>query len=144
VNETGSPLHAPIWDGLFGEDAQGPYLVAGRCRKCQALALGTRDVCAQCWSAEPMEPTAVGRTGRLYSFTVMHQVPEGFSAPMAVGYLDLAEGLRTFAHLARDPATLTIGAELALAIAPLRKGADGKMLVGPLYARPAKTAEASR
>jgi uncharacterized OB-fold protein len=136
VNDTSAPARVPIWQDLFGEDQNGPYLVASRCRDCGALALGARDTCAQCWGAA-METVPVGRTGRLYSFTVMHQVPEGFSAPLAVGYVDFPEGLRAFAHLARDPATLTIGTELALTIAPLRKGADGTMLTGPLYAKPA-------
>jgi uncharacterized OB-fold protein len=142
VNDTGSHPHLPIWQNLYGEDALGPYLVGSRCRHCGALALGARDICAQCWSEGAMEPVPVGRAGRLYSFTVMHQVPEGFSAPMAVGYIDLADGLRAFAHLARDPATLTIGTELALSLVALRKGADGRMLTGPLYASKSGTAEA--
>ena len=133
MNETRSTAELPIWENLFGRDRHGPYLVASRCRRCAALALGHRDICARCWSEGAMDRVPVGRRGVLYSFTVIHQVPDGFCGPLAVGYIDLPEGLRAFAHLARDPATLRIGTELTLTIAPLRQAADGAMLVGPRY-----------
>jgi len=132
------PATAPIWPGLLGEDEQGPFLVGGRCRACGFLALGVRDVCGRCWAAESMEAVPVGRTGRLYTCTVVHQPPDGFAGPIAVGYVDLPEGLRVFAHIAQDARSLTLGTELALTVAPLRRGRDGGSLTGPLYVHRAK------
>ncbi|TXL69863.1 hypothetical protein FHP25_37160 [Vineibacter terrae] len=122
-----------IWPGLMGADAAGAYLVGGRCASCGAVSLGLRDVCARCWSSGGMEAVPIGRTGRLYSATLVHQVPEGFDAPFLAGYVDLPEGLRAFAHIGLGAARPAIGGDVVLQVAPIRKGKDGRMLSGPLY-----------
>jgi uncharacterized OB-fold protein len=80
-----------------------------------------------------METTPIGREGTLYTYTIIHQPPPGFEAPFAVGYLDLPEGVRVFAHLERTPETLRVGTNLFLAIEPLKKGEGGKLQYGPQY-----------
>jgi uncharacterized OB-fold protein len=124
----------PIWPGLWGRNADGPYLCGARCKSCGHVALETRAVCPSCWAAaEAAEEVPIGREGTLYTFTVIHQVPTGFQAPMAVGYVDLAEGVRVFAHLDRSPETLTIGGRVSLSISPLKVDGDGAQKFGPLY-----------
>ena len=123
----------PLWDGLTGEDEKGPFLVGGRCSHCGFVTLGVRDLCPSCWTRNAMTPAPIGRTGRLYSFTVIHQLPEGYTEPYAVGYLDIEGEIRVFAHIRQDPASLAIGKSLALAVAPLRKDRAGNWLTGPRY-----------
>src|SRR5215475_8362374 len=96
----------PICEGLFGNDEGGPYLIGGRCTSCDFVTLGVRDVCPMCWSRNVMRPMPIGRTGRVYTCTIIHQAPEGYAAPFAVGYIDLDDGVRVFAHLAQDKHSL--------------------------------------
>ena len=125
--------HRDLWEGLLGEDADGPFWVGARCASCHALALGARDLCPVCWSRNTMVRSPAGRTGRVYSCTIVHQSADGFETPMIVGYVDIEEGLRVFAHLESAVGTSLIGAEVALSTARLRRAADGAWLIGPRY-----------
>jgi uncharacterized OB-fold protein len=80
-----------------------------------------------------MERVPIGREGVLYTYTVVHQAPAGFTSPFAVGYVDLPEGVRVFAHLENTPETLQIGKKLVLAIEPLKAGQDCPARFGPRY-----------
>jgi benzoylsuccinyl-CoA thiolase BbsA subunit len=131
-SDTGAQATRPIWDGLFGNDDQGPYLLGGRCTKCGFITLGVRDPCPSCWSRNVMVPVPIGRTGRVYTRTVIHQAPEGYATPFAVGYIDLDDGVRVFAHLANDEQSLRIDGPVRLTLAPLRQAAGG-WLLGPRY-----------
>ncbi len=122
-----------VWEGLLGEDAEGPYLVGGRCAPCGFVTLGVREVCPSCWARDSMTPTPIGRRGVLYTCTVIHQLPPGYAAPFAVGYVDLEDDVRVFAHLENEPESLRIGAVLELTVAPLKQGDGGVWLVGPRY-----------
>lgn len=133
----GDLVTRPIWDGLMGEDADGAYLIGGRCTACSFTTLGVRDICPDCWAGGTMAKIPIGRRGTLYTYTVIHQLPAGYDAPFAVGYVDLEDGVRVFAHIETAPDTLQIGAELELTAAPLRKDADGVWLSGPRYCRSA-------
>ena len=123
----------PIWQDLSGEDAEGPYLVGGRCADCGDLSIGLREICPECWSERRMLRTPMGRQGVLYSYTVLSAVPPGFDGPFAVGYIDIESDIRVFAHAGASPNDLSIGQMLRLTLAPLRKSKDGVWLVGPRY-----------
>ena len=123
----------PIWDGLMGVDEDGPYLVGGSCATCGFITLGVRAICPECWAEGTMTGVPIGRSGRLYTFTIIHQLPNGYSEPFAVGYVDLADGIRVFAHIDNTPESLVIDRELRLSRARLRRGDDGSWLSGPLY-----------
>ena len=123
----------PIFDGLLGQDERGPFLQGAQCSCCEAVALGMRDVCPACWSRQKMTLRPIGRSGKLYTYTVIHQAPPGFPSPIAVGYVDVEHDVRVFAHIAKDDASLKIGAQLQLTEAKLAAGPDGAALVGPLY-----------
>ena len=126
-------VEQPIWNGLMGTDAQGAYLVGGKCSACGFTTLGLRDICPECWACGTMDETPIGRQGTLYTYTVIHQLPQGYDEPFAVGYVDLADGVRVFAHIDNSPESLTIGARLDLASAPLRNDDEGAVLTGPRY-----------
>ncbi len=70
-----------------------------------------------------MQPRAMGRRGRLYSFTIAHVAAVGFEAPYFQAFVDLPEGPRVFALISHDvpvrPDALQEGMELELVIEPV-------------------------
>jgi uncharacterized OB-fold protein len=70
-----------------------------------------------------MEEIEVGRTGKLYSHTIAHVAPSGFSAPFFQIFLDLPEGPRVFALVGSEcpvePGVLEDGMEMRLIVEPL-------------------------
>jgi uncharacterized protein len=76
--------------------------MGGRCPGCGRIAFPAPRICTGC-RGERVEPLELSGRGRLYSYTVIHAPPPGWTAPYAVGYVDLEEGPRVFAHL-RDGA----------------------------------------
>jgi uncharacterized OB-fold protein len=123
-----------LWPGLSGLDSRGPYLNASKCGHCGTVMLGQRTRCSRCWADDKIEAVAVGRRGRVYSRTVIHAAPAGYVGPYTVGYVDLPEGIRVFAHLQAGPDTPAIGDEVQLDIVSLRT-TDGQALTGPRYRR---------
>ena len=81
-------------------------LIGGVCRDCGNPAFPRAPVCCACMgeniAAEPMP-----RFGTLYAFSVVHVGPAKWKKPMCVGYIDLPNGARVFAHL--DGPALNIG-----------------------------------
>ncbi len=126
--ETQQP-ETQIWPGLTGCDVDGPFIVGGRCGQCDFVVLGPHEFCPRCWARSAIAIAPVGRRGTLYSYTVIAQLPAGYDAPFAVGYVDIEDGLRVFAHLRNDPATLKIGGAVALEVVPLTRD----QAVGPRY-----------
>ncbi len=129
-----------IWPGLWGTNAEGPYLNGSRCKSCGHVTLEIRKICPSCWATGQMEAAPIGREGTLYTYTIIHQAPAGFAAPIAVGYVDLPEGVRVFAHLDPTPDTLRVAGKVALAIEPLKTAEDGTKLYGPRYRAVSATA----
>ena len=123
----------PVWNGLMGVDEEGAYLVGGACTACGFVTLGVRDICPECWAEGSMRDAPIGRSGRLYTYTIIHQLPPGYAEPFAVGYVDLADGIRVFAHIDNRPECLVIDRRLRLTSARLRRGDDGAWLSGPRY-----------
>jgi uncharacterized OB-fold protein len=131
------PSEDLLWPGLGGEDDKGPYLQGGICRSCGHVVLGERTLCPECWSEHSITLTPIGRSGRLYTRTTIHALPNGFDEPYTVGYVDLPEGLRVFAHLERGVGAPAIGDMVELTFAPLRKDKNGRLGAGPLYRKAA-------
>jgi uncharacterized OB-fold protein len=125
---------APAWPGLWGRDAQGAYLVIGRCGACGGQALGLREFCPHCHAEDSLRETRGGRTGRLYSATVIHQGPKGFTAPYRVGYVDIDGGVRVFAHIEHEENPPAIGDLVVLDIQPRVTDREGHSLNLPVYA----------
>ena len=130
---SGDLVDRPVWYGLMDVDGDGPHLIGGSCMACGFVTLGVRAICPECWTAGAMEGAPIGRSGRLYTFTIIHQLPRGYEEPFAVGYVDLADAIRVFAHIENRPESLVIDRVLRLTLAPLRRDDDGAWLSGPLY-----------
>jgi len=122
-----------LWPDLGGEDDKGAYLQGGKCSRCGHVVLGMRALCPNCWAENALVAMPVGRTGRLYTRTTIHAMPSGFDQPYAVGYVDLPEGIRVFAHLEDGGGSPAIGDAVELTFAPLRKDKDGRPGLGPRY-----------
>jgi uncharacterized OB-fold protein len=103
--------------GLVAMDAAGgARLVGGRCRACNALSFPRGAVCTECMS-EDVEATDLATEGTLYSYSIVHQAPKGWRVPYAVGYVDLPDGVRIFAHLDVPHDALAIDMPMKLATA---------------------------
>lgn len=128
-------LEQEAWADLCATDARGPYLIGGRCPHCGGLALGRREICPHCHDAALSQEARIGRRGVLYTATVVHQPPRGFAAPYRVGYVDIEDGVRVFAHIDGGSDAPAIGDAVDLTIGVVKAGEDGLPLVGPIYVR---------
>ncbi|MDX6240233.1 MAG: benzoylsuccinyl-CoA thiolase BbsA subunit [Kribbellaceae bacterium] len=73
-------------------------LIASRCASCGVVAYPPLRQCPTCWG--DLDPQPLSNRGTLYSYSTVHVAPAGRSAPYTIGYIDLPEGARVFAHLA--------------------------------------------
>jgi uncharacterized OB-fold protein len=99
------------------------------------MALGLREFCPHCQREGTLREARVGRTGRLYTATVIHQGPSGFKAPYRIGYVDIEGGIRVLAHLDNGTAAPRIGDPMTLDVQPLAADKAGHMMTVPIYAR---------
>jgi uncharacterized protein len=73
-------------------------LVGSRCAQCGLLVFPSVSICSRCLS-EDSRPFAFGGDGTIYTYTVLRTAARGWDAPYVLGYVDLPEGVRVFAHL---------------------------------------------
>jgi uncharacterized OB-fold protein len=107
----------------LGRDAQGqPVLRGALCRACGTQFFPHAPVCPACMSEE-IALQDMPREGVLYSWTTVHAGPARWRKPMTVGYVDLPNGVRVFAHL-RDT-SFDIGQHVVLDVAPVADDASG-------------------
>ena len=103
----------PIEPGLF--DAANAALLGGRCRDCGALRFPRRPFCAAC-QRDSIDAVPLSSEGRIYTYTIVRHPPPGYRghAPYALGYVELAEGLRIMTTIAaEDLDQLQIGDKVA-------------------------------
>ena len=100
-----------------------PCLLGGRCRECRQVVFPNMPVCPACRRNGTMEEIELGRTGKLYSHTIAHVAPQGFSAPSFQIFVDVPEGPRIFALVGSqcpvEPGVLEDGMEMRLIIEPV-------------------------
>ena len=107
---------------LVALDAKGaPRLIGGRCRKCETLSFPRAAVCANCLS-EDIEAVELAHEGTLYSYSIVHQAPKGWTVPYALGYVDLPDNVRVLAHLDAPADKITINMPMRLSVGVV--GAD--------------------
>ncbi|MFH8572981.1 Zn-ribbon domain-containing OB-fold protein [Streptomyces sp. NPDC017993] len=104
--------------------SQAGALRGARCAGCSVATYPADSACPRCGG--PADPVALSGTGTLWTWTVQrhapksppYRVPSGGFAPFAVGYVELAEGVRVAALIDVDnldglrigmPVTLTAG-----------------------------------
>jgi uncharacterized OB-fold protein len=88
-------------------------LVGVECNRCRQRAFPPAKLCSNCLS-EDLRPVELGSEGTLYSYSVVHAAPRGWSAPYVIGYVDLPDGVRVFGHVAARPEELRMDAKVRL------------------------------
>lgn len=82
--------------------ANGPVLVGGHCKSCDARTFPAYPVCPKCMS-EDVEHQDMPKTGTVYAASIVHVGPAKWHRPFTVGYVDLDNGVRVFSHLKGEP-----------------------------------------
>ena len=130
-------VHNPLADAeprfvapaLVERSAAGaPRLIGGRCAKCGALSFPRAAVCTECIS-EDIEKTEFAGEGRLYSYSMVHQAPKGWTTPYALGYVDLTDSVRVLAHIDVPESALEIDMPVRLSVGRVGTGPAGEPLM---------------
>lgn len=115
--------------GRWKESQDGKVrLIASRCASCGEVVFPERSLCPRCRS-NVMEEVPLSGPVSLYSFTVVHQLPAGFTSPMVVGYGRFEEGVLIFAPIDGEPESLKPGLPLELHTGVTRVDANGEPMV---------------
>ena len=124
-------LYAPEhWLGTPLEMDANAQLVGGRCTGCQHTFFPRFKVCPNCLSTEPMAELRLSKTGKLYSYSVIHTNSPGFKAPYAVAYVDMPEGPRLFGHLdGWQDGELQLDSQVEMYSGPIGKDGEGNEMV---------------
>lgn len=137
--------HLEILPGAFhvpSGSGDAPHLIGSRCRRCGLSVFPRMGVCPVCVEEDTMEPAPMGRSGRLFQYTIAHTAIEGFEAPYFQAYVDLPEGPRIFSLISSEVPVrgdaLELGMPLELVIEPVRTDAQGRVVLTYKY-RPAAT-----
>ena len=85
---------------LDGDQAAAGTLLGMRCLDCGVSVFGQATFCQACSSAR-LEPVDLGRTGTLYSYTIVRVPPEGWPGPVpyVLGEVELPEGPHVLAEV---------------------------------------------
>jgi uncharacterized OB-fold protein len=91
-----------------------------------------------------MKVVEIGRTGKVYSFTIARAASVGFEAPYFQAYVDLPEGPRVFSLISESVPvsenSLREGMDVELVVEPVRRDRSGKTIFTYKY-RPANGPE---
>ncbi len=106
-----------------------PYLEGHRCRKCQAIFIGARDVCASCGARGELEAVPLSNTGTLYVYSIVYRSFPGIETPYVSCVVDLEGGGTVKGNLIGiepEPSKIKMGmpVETVFKVAP-RKDAEG-------------------
>ena len=69
-----------------------PYLEAYKCGSCGATFLGERQNCSKCGSRDQMTTVKLPKTGKLYSYSIVHRSFPGIEVPYVSAIVDLDDG----------------------------------------------------
>jgi benzoylsuccinyl-CoA thiolase BbsA subunit len=129
-------------DAVTREGNGAPHLVGSACGDCGKRVFPPTDVCPDCMS-ENMRRLALSRRGTLYSWSVVHAAPRGWTLPFVAGYVDLPEGVRVFAHIVGgDPKALAFDMTVETTISVLGNDDEGRALDGFAFAPVVKEGDA--
>jgi uncharacterized OB-fold protein len=103
----------------WGIEGGQAVLYGGSCTACAGKFFPNTKRCPVCLS-EQVERIRLSREGKLYSFSVVRVDSSGMRAPYTIGYVDLFDGPRVFAHIAgREDEPLKPDATVQLTYGPL-------------------------
>jgi hypothetical protein len=96
TNNKQVPLKKGLWTG---PDAEGKvFLLASQCRKCGELTFPKKEegICRHCQHGA-FDDVKLSRTGKIYTFSVVHVRPPEFykgEVPYALARVELPDGIR--------------------------------------------------
>jgi uncharacterized OB-fold protein len=111
-------------------------LIASHCRACGETSFPERTYCPKCRSVE-MEEAHLAGPATLYSYTVVHQVPAGFEAPLVVGYVKLPGDVIVLGPIDAPLDALAKGLRLAVREGKTSTNDDGTPFVSYRFVAPA-------
>jgi uncharacterized OB-fold protein len=125
----------PVAEGLFTWPSDEPQLIGAQCASCRLVGFPAGPACQRCGGTEATERLLPGR-GTLWTFTTQDFRPpsppyDGADTaatfqPYALGYVELSGEVMVEARLTEsDPARLSIGQPMRLAIVPYSVSPDG-------------------
>ena len=106
-----------------------PYLQGHKCKKCSAVYIGERSICAKCFARDQIEPIKLANTGELYVYSIVHRSFPGIKVPYVSAVVDLDGGGTLKGNLVNidpEPEKIKLGmpVEVIYELAP-SKDADG-------------------
>lgn len=107
---------------LTSQDGGQGVLLGFRCRDCGVYIFGAAIFCQSCTSGN-LQPVEFGRSGVLYSYTVVRVPPSGWpgQVPYILGEIELPEGPHVLAEVVDCPESdLKIGMPVELALQPVQ------------------------
>ena len=109
-------------------DGKAPYLLGSKCDECGKVWFPKLELCPDCWSKLKQIP--LSRTGKLYSYSIIHVGQRGIKSPYAIGYVDFPEDVRIYAQLAipHDKIKSGMGVEVTQGVVRLDKNGNPIML----------------
>ena len=121
-----------------------PYLEAYKCGQCGATFLGERDVCSKCGARDQMSAVTLPKTGKLYSYSIVHRSFPGIAVPYVSAIVDLDDGTAIKGNLINvDPDPESIPFDMPVEVvyddALGRKDADGNAYLSYFF-QPADSA----
>lgn len=120
---------------LVRVDASGrAHLIGGRCKNCGAFSFPSAAVCTSCLS-EDIEAVDLGDEGTLYSYSVVHQAPKGWTTPYALGYVDLPGDVRVLAHIDVPLDSIAINMPVKLGVGVVGADPAGASLMSYTFTR---------
>jgi uncharacterized OB-fold protein len=96
----------------------GIELIGQRCQDCGKTLFPKTGVCPSCRS-ENVHDQALAQVGTLYSWSVVHVAPKEWRTPYTIGYVDLPDNVRVFAHIGADPQQLRCDMPVKVAAADI-------------------------
>jgi uncharacterized OB-fold protein len=101
-------------------------LIGTHCSACGEVTFPEHRICVKCGS-ESTEETRINGPATLRNYTIVHQLPRGFTSPLVVGYGEFHDQLLILAPIvdvARDQ--LHEGMQLTLCVGVTRIDEDGE------------------
>ncbi|MGQ9572086.1 MAG: Zn-ribbon domain-containing OB-fold protein [Dehalococcoidia bacterium] len=124
----------PLRGGIFrlpsgpGEEAA---LIGSRCQSCGTYFFPKRYICLNC-GQEGIEETALGRRGKIWTYTIARQTPPGslMQAPYVIAMVQLTEGPIVETVLTGcEPEAVYIGMEVEMVLEKMGTSAEGNDLM---------------
>jgi uncharacterized OB-fold protein len=111
-----SKERVPFREGLFTEEKDGGELLASKCKSCGQIYFPPRKRCIECYGQQ-MEEIKLSKTGKLYTYTIVHMPVQNYKPPFALAWLELPEGVRVFSQVKGwENTQLKIGMDMKIVI----------------------------